>query len=58
MTMMTIWSLRTGRPVPGFPPNRLTEEELITFWSDDALQGPATSADPVARLLDRHRSGS
>ncbi|MBO2451188.1 hypothetical protein J4573_29130 [Actinomadura barringtoniae] len=38
MTMMTIWSLRTGRPVPGFPPSRLTEEELITFWSDDALQ--------------------
>jgi hypothetical protein len=33
--LVTIWALQSGR-IPLTPPfDRLTEQELITFWADD-----------------------
>jgi hypothetical protein len=34
--LIDIWTLTTGKTLPcDVPPDELTEEELIDFWSDD-----------------------
>jgi hypothetical protein len=37
-TLITLWALATGRRLPDeVPPALLSEQELITFWSDPVL---------------------
>ena len=35
--LVDIWTLATGRTLRDVPPDELTAEELIDFWSDDQL---------------------
>ena len=36
--LITLWALATGRRLPDqVPPSSLSEQELITFWSDPVL---------------------
>jgi hypothetical protein len=38
-TLTTLWALETGRRLPvGKSAAQLSEQELITFWSDPALE--------------------
>lgn len=34
LTLMTTWSLATGRAMPGVPPVRLSAQQLIDFWAE------------------------
>ena len=42
-TLITSWSLTTGRTLRGGPPQSLTEDELIGFWADD-IPAPRTGS--------------
>jgi hypothetical protein len=48
--LIDIWTLATGRTLRDVPPQELSAEELIEFWSDDNLaeNGPSSrrSAQP------------
>jgi hypothetical protein len=35
--LITSWSLATGRTLRSAAPQTLTEDELISFWSDDKI---------------------
>ena len=35
--LITSWSLATGRTLRSVAPHALTEDELISFWADDAI---------------------
>ncbi|MFC7382069.1 hypothetical protein [Sphaerisporangium rhizosphaerae] len=41
--LVTTWAVRTGRTPPARPPQQLTAEELIEFWSDDHTAGGKAS---------------
>ena len=40
--LVDIWTLATGRTLRDVPPDELTAEELIDFWSDDHLDTDGT----------------
>jgi hypothetical protein len=49
--LIDIWTLATGRTLRcGVPPQELTTEELINFWSDDQLDAEA-AVPPLRRDL-------
>ncbi len=49
LALMTVWAIRTGRPLPTSPVHELSAEELEDFWADhlmsDDSQSPPTPAE-------------
>lgn len=41
--LIDIWTLATGRTLRDVPPQELSAEELIEFWSDDHLEAEGTA---------------
>jgi len=41
--LIDIWTLATGRTLRDVPPQELSEEELIEFWSDDHMEAEDTA---------------
>jgi hypothetical protein len=40
MSLITIWTMRTGRILRPVPVSELTATELVNFWADDQLEPP------------------
>ncbi|WP_157433194.1 hypothetical protein [Actinomadura rifamycini] len=38
LALVTVWALRSGRPLPAVPLGELTTEELETFWADEQMR--------------------
>ncbi|MCP2339336.1 hypothetical protein [Actinomadura rupiterrae] len=41
LSLVTLWAMRTGRTPPPVPYNALPAAELIDFWADPHMTGPA-----------------
>ncbi|MBW8485522.1 hypothetical protein [Actinomadura parmotrematis] len=41
--LMAHWALHTGRPLPAKSSSAMTEDELLDFWADPVLAGPAST---------------
>lgn len=40
LSLITTWTMRTGRILRPAPVSELTPEELVNFWADDQLEPP------------------
>lgn len=45
VSLITTWTMRTGRMLRPVPVSELTPAELVNFWADDQLEPPL--APPV-----------
>ncbi|WP_067481950.1 hypothetical protein [Actinomadura hibisca] len=40
LSLITVWSMRTGRSLRPVPVSELTAQELEDFWADDQMVAP------------------
>ncbi|GGU89972.1 hypothetical protein GCM10010182_00510 [Actinomadura cremea] len=46
LALVTVWALRTGRPLPTVPLSELTTAELEHFWTDEQMLCEVDSSHP------------
>lgn len=37
LSLITVWSMETGKTLPAVPIEQLTARQLADFWSDDSM---------------------